>query len=148
MHITVCPLVLCGRSAASSEICGGDQRVECGLLFGFVTGDQEPQRFHLVGCAEAFVFAGGVVFDVETAIAATSIQSELLRHNLFHVMRLSRLALLPLASSRRGLLSFSPPCARVSKLLAASAGNCSQDQLQPARFQRVPVERPTTSLGR
>jgi hypothetical protein len=43
----------------------------------------QPQGFRLVGCAQAFLFAGGVVFDVKAAIAAAPIQSEFLRHNFF-----------------------------------------------------------------
>lgn len=61
-------------------------------------------------------------------------------------MRLSQLASPPLASCRRVVLSFSLRFARVNRLLAKTAGNHPQDQLQPARFQHVPVERTLTSL--
>lgn len=53
-------------------------------------------------------------------------------------MRLSRLAVLPLASCGRVSFSFSPPCARVIRLLAESAGNRPQNQQRRACFQAFP----------
>ena len=54
---------------ACCQVSLGKLRIEGRLIVRFILGIEESQSFGAIRSAQAFLFAGGVVFDVKAAIA-------------------------------------------------------------------------------
>jgi hypothetical protein len=78
----VLPGALTDLGIARDKIRAGHVRIEGGLIRGFVAGVEQAQGFGFVGRAEALLFAGLIVFEIEAAIAAALIHAESLLHNV------------------------------------------------------------------